>query len=46
MQVETKTVNLTPGMAVTVEIKTGRRRVIEYFLSPLIEHVGESLRER
>jgi hemolysin D len=46
MQVENKTVNLSPGMAVTVEIKTGQRRVIEYFLSPLIEHVGESLRER
>lgn len=46
MQVEHKTVNLSPGMAVTVEIKTGKRRVIEYFLSPLIEHVGESLRER
>lgn len=46
MQIENKTVNLTPGMAVTVEIKTGQRRVIEYFLSPLIEHVGESLRER
>jgi membrane fusion protein, hemolysin D len=46
MQVENKTVNLSPGMAVTVEIKTGKRRVIEYFLSPLIEHVGESLRER
>lgn len=46
MQVENKTVNLSPGMAVTVEIKTGQRRVIEYFLSPLIEHVGESFRER
>lgn len=46
MQVENKTVNLSPGMAVTVEIKTGTRRVIEYFLSPLIEHVQESLRER
>ena len=46
MRVENKTVSLSPGMAVTVEVKTGKRRVIEYFLSPLIEHVGESLRER
>jgi hemolysin D len=46
MQVEGKTVNLTPGMAVTVEIKTAQRRVIEYFLSPLIQHVSESLKER
>ena len=37
---------LHPGMAVVAEIKTGRRRVIDYFLSPLMEHVNESLRER
>ena len=29
LQVENKTVRLTPGMAVTVEVKTGTRRVIE-----------------
>ncbi len=39
-------VNLSPGMAVSVEIKTGKRRVIEYFLSPLIQYGHESLRER
>ncbi|AFM26139.1 HlyD family type I secretion periplasmic adaptor subunit [Desulfomonile tiedjei] len=39
-------VNLSPGMAVTVEIKTDKRRVIEYFLTPLIQHANESLRER
>lgn len=46
MQVEGKPVNLSPGMAVTVEIKTGQRRVIEYLLSPLLKSVKESLRER
>lgn len=46
MQVEGKTVKLTPGMAVTVEIKTAQRRIIEYFLSPLTQHVSESFRER
>jgi len=46
LQVDGKTVRLSPGMAVTVEIKTGQRRVIEYFLSPLIAHTSESLRER
>ncbi len=46
IQVEGKQVNLTPGMAVTVEIKTGQRRVIEYLLSPLLKSVKESLRER
>lgn len=39
-------VNLSPGMAVSVEVKTGKRRVVEYFLSPLIQHTSESLRER
>ncbi|MFZ5594479.1 MAG: HlyD family type I secretion periplasmic adaptor subunit [Pseudomonadota bacterium] len=46
LAVEGKQVNLTPGMAVTVEIKTGKRRVIEYFLSPLLQYGQESLRER
>jgi hemolysin D len=40
MQVEDKMVNLTPGMAVTVEIKTGRRRIIEYLTSPLRPEKG------
>ena len=44
--VDGKNVNLTPGMAVTVEIKSGKRRVIEYFLSPLMQYGDESLRER
>ncbi len=39
-------VPLTPGMAVSVEIKTGKRRAIEYFLSPLLEQTSESFGER
>lgn len=35
-----------PGMAVTAEIKTGRRRVIQYILSPLSRYVHEAARER
>jgi hemolysin D len=46
LQVEGQTVRLTPGMAVTVEVKTGSRRVIEYFLNPLLQYKDESLRER
>lgn len=41
-----KLVNLNPGMAVTVEIKTGTRKLIEYIFSPLMEYVSESVRER
>jgi hemolysin D len=33
-------------MSVTAEIKTGRRRVIEYLLSPLLRYKHEGLRER
>lgn len=44
--VENKIVKLSPGMAVTVEVKTGTRRVIEYFLSPLLQAGDESLTER
>jgi hemolysin D len=46
VQVEGKQVNLSPGMVVTVEIKTGQRRIVEYLLSPLLKSVKESLRER
>lgn len=46
IMVEGKSVHLLPGMAVTVEIKTGRRRVIEYLLSPVFKSLQESLRER
>jgi hemolysin D len=46
MQVEDKIVRLSPGMAVTAEIKTGSRRIISYLLSPLMKYKQESLRER
>ena len=46
MQVDENLVNLSPGMAVTVEIKTGSRAVISYLLSPLLRYKQESLRER
>jgi hemolysin D len=46
IQVENKLVNLSPGMAVTVEIKTGSRTVLSYLLSPLMRFKQESLRER
>ncbi|MCC2637368.1 MAG: HlyD family type secretion periplasmic adaptor subunit [Moraxellaceae bacterium] len=44
--VEGKRVPLVPGMAVTVEIKTGTRRVIDYFMSPVLQYGSESVRER
>ncbi len=46
LMVEGRQMPLTPGMTATVDIRTGDRRVIEYVLSPLIEHAKESLHER
>jgi hemolysin D len=46
MQIEDKMVNLSPGMGVTAEIKTGERRIIDYLLSPLRKYRQDSLRER
>jgi len=46
MRIDDRLVNLAPGMAVSVEIKTGSRRVIEYLMSPLLRYKQESLRER
>lgn len=39
-------VQLAPGMSVTAEVKTGKRRAIEFFLSPLMKYQDEALRER
>jgi hemolysin D len=36
-------VALAPGMAASVEVKTGRRKIIEFFLSPIIKYATESL---
>jgi hemolysin D len=37
---------LTSGMAVTVELKTGARRLFEYIFSPLVETASRAMRER
>ena len=39
-------VELQPGMAVTADVKTGRRRVISYLLSPFSHQIEEAGRER
>ncbi|WP_372400730.1 HlyD family type I secretion periplasmic adaptor subunit (plasmid) [Azospirillum sp. HJ39] len=36
---------LIPGMPVTADIKVGERRIITYFLRPILRGVDESLRE-
>ncbi|MBB3396115.1 hypothetical protein [Rhizobium sp. BK060] len=39
-------VPLAAGMTVTVEIKTGSRRLLEYVFAPLVEIESEPMRER
>ncbi len=41
-----KKVNLTAGMSLNAEIKTGKRRIIEFFLSPVMQSLDESLKLR
>jgi hemolysin D len=44
--VDGKQVRLGPGMAASVEIKTGQRRLVEFFMAPLLKYKHESIRER
>ena len=46
INVDGKSIRLSPGMNLTAEIKTGQRRVIEFLLSPIQRAGNESLRER
>ena len=39
-------VPLVPGMAVTVEIKTGTRRILSYLFSPILQVTTTAFRER
>jgi len=36
---------LTPGMGVIVKIKTGKRRILEYLFSPLVEITSQAMQE-
>lgn len=46
MDIDGRTVRLEPGMAVTADVRTGRRRIIDYVLSPLAKAAREAGRER
>ncbi|MFL6678131.1 MAG: HlyD family type I secretion periplasmic adaptor subunit [Burkholderiaceae bacterium] len=46
LDVDGRRVRVSPGMTATADIRTGERRVIEYVLSPLMEHAQESFHER
>lgn len=46
LEVEGRPLRLSPGMTASVDIHTGRRRVIDYLLGPITKYWDESLRER
>lgn len=46
IRVDNRWITLTPGMAVTADVRTGQRSVIGYFLDPLLQTARESMRER
>ncbi|KAF7764868.1 hypothetical protein PCIT_b0960 [Pseudoalteromonas citrea] len=46
LNIDGRTVLLSAGMSVSAEIKTGQRYIIEFLLSPIMQHVDEGARER
>lgn len=46
MNIDGVDVPLAPGMAVSVEVRTGKRRILEYLFSPLVETASRALKER
>jgi adhesin transport system membrane fusion protein len=38
--------DILPGMTATVEIKTGRKSVLQYLTKPIVKTLNESLGER
>ncbi|MCV0428733.1 MAG: HlyD family type I secretion periplasmic adaptor subunit [Roseibium sp.] len=46
LEVEGNTYPITSGMQVAVDIRTGDRVILDYFLSPIRASVSETLRER
>jgi hemolysin D len=46
IQIDGKTMPITPGLNVTAEIKTGKRTVMDYLLSPIQKTLDESAGER
>lgn len=41
-----KVFSLKPGMTVTIDIKTGHRKIADYILEPFLRYSDEALRER
>jgi len=46
MKIDGKYMQLMPGMTCSVDIKIGKRRLIEYIISPMVRYQDEALREK
>lgn len=46
LMVDGKKIYLTSGMSVTAELKVGKRRVIEFFIYPIIKYLDEGMSVR
>ncbi|TIX90754.1 HlyD family type I secretion periplasmic adaptor subunit [Rhizobium sp. P44RR-XXIV] len=46
MNVDSNLVTLSAGMAATAEIRTGKRRILEYLFSPIVEVTSQAMQER
>lgn len=46
VRVDDREVRLSSGMAASVEVRTGKRRIVDFLLSPVARAADESLRER
>ena len=46
IRVNGKDVKLTIGMSISAEVKTGKRTIMEFFLSPVLVSLDESLKLR
>ena len=46
LMVEGQETPITTGMGVTVEMKTGKRRIIEFFIYPMIKYLDEGISVR
>lgn len=46
LNINGKETNISAGMSVSAEIKTGQRRIISFFLEPIVKYAEESLKLR
>ena len=46
IEIDGEIFRLKPGMTVTVDIKTGKRKIIDYIIEPFLRYGDEALRER